>query len=134
MYIALTIYGGGHYQRIAALCGGVCQFIARSALKQVTNALLHHRKDNIYMPTNSEMDDTSQRNLERSKLPRFALGVDGVMIRFEEAPRRIPPDKHQQLFWCRKQFYTINAMVIYDDKLIRDIDVGWPGSTHKSRI
>ena len=38
--IALAIYGGRHYQRVAALCGGMCQFTAHNALKEVTNALL----------------------------------------------------------------------------------------------
>ena len=98
MYIALAIFSGRHYQRVAALCGGVCQFTAQSALKQVTNAWLCHQKDNIYMWTNSEMDDISQRNLERFKLTQFALAVDGIMIRFVEAPWRIPLDKHKNYF------------------------------------
>ena len=121
--IALGVYGGKHYQQVAGLCGGVRQYTAPSTLKEVTNALLHHRKDYIYIPTVSEMAEMSQRNLERFKLPQINLAIDGVMIRFE-APRRIPPDKHQQLFWCRKQFYAINAMVVGDDKYIQDIDVG----------
>ena len=33
-----------------------------------------------------------------------------------------------------KQFYAINAQIVGDDKLIRDIDVKWPGSTHDSRV
>ena len=132
--IAFGIYGGGHFQRIAGLCGGVSQFAARQALKDVTEALLQHRNRYIFMPTNEEMQETAERMHETFKLPRFALGVDGVMLKFEAAPRKIPGNLHQQLFWCRKQFYAINAQVVADDNLIRHIDIRWPGSTHDGRI
>ena len=33
-----------------------------------------------------------------------------------------------------KRFYAINAQIFGDDKLIRDIDVKWPGSTHDSKV
>ena len=132
--IALGMYGGGHFQRIAGLCGGVSQYAARQALKEVTEALLQYRNHYIFMPTNNEMQETAERMFEMFKLPRFALGVDGVMLKFEAAPRKLPENKHQQQFWCRKQFYAINAQVVADDRLIRDIDVRWPGSTHDGRI
>ena len=77
---------------------------------------------------------TSQTILDRFKLPRFALAVDGVQMRFNEAPRKIPGNKNPQLFWCRKQFFSINCQVVANDRLICDIDVGWPGSTHDARI
>ena len=38
--IALGMYAAGHFQRIAGLCGGVSQFAARKALKEVTKALV----------------------------------------------------------------------------------------------
>ena len=82
------------------------------------------------MPTHAEMEATAQRFHQ----PRFALAVDRVMVKFEEALRGLLKDKHQQQFWCRKQFYAINAQVVGDDKLIRDIDVRWPGSTHDARV
>ena len=132
--IALGMYGGGHFQRIAGLCGGVSQYAARQALKEVTEALLQYRKQYIFMPTINEMHETAEKMFQRFKLPRFALGVDGVMIKFETAPRKLPENKHPQQFWCRKQFYAINAQVVADDRLIRDIDIRWPGSTHDGRI
>ena len=121
--IALGMYAGGHFQRIAGLCGGVLQFAARTALKEVTKALVCHRKEYIYMPTDMEMEETADRMWQKFHLPRFALGVDGVMLKFQEAPRNLPENKHQQQFWCRKQNYTINAQVVGDDRLIRDINI-----------
>ena len=132
--MALVCYVGRKFQRIAGLCGGVSQYAARKALMEVTDALLLHRNEYIFMPSHAEMEATAERNLQRFHLPRFALGVDGVMLRFQEAPRKLPDDKHQQQFWCRKQCYAINAQVVGDDKLIRDIVVRWPGSTHDARI
>ena len=51
-------------------------------------------------------------------------------MRFTEAPRGIPEDKVQQMFWCRRQFFSLNVQVVGNDKFIYDVDVGWPGSTH----
>ena len=83
---------------MAGLCGGVCQYTARSALKEVTNALLCQRREYIFMPTLSDVDETSQRNLERFKLPQFALAVEGIMNRFQEALRRILQTKTSNYF------------------------------------
>ena len=81
---------GGHFQRIAGLCGGVSRFVARIALKEVTKALVRHRKEYIYMPTDMKMEETADRMWQKFHLPRFALGVDGVMLKFQEAPRNLP--------------------------------------------
>ena len=55
-------------------------------------------------------------------------------MRFQDKPRDLPPNKHAQQYWSRKQCYTINAQVVGNDEYIYDIDIGWPGSTHDSRI
>ena len=55
-------------------------------------------------------------------------------MRFQDKLRQIPPNKHAQQYWSRKQCYSINAQVIGNDQYIYDVDVGWPGSTHDSRI
>ena len=121
--IALGMYGGGHFQRIAGLCGGVSQYAARQALVDVTNSLLGHRNEFIFMPSIREMENTADKMWHRFHLPRFALAVDGVMLRFQDAPRNLPAGKHQQQYWCRKQFYAINTQVVGNDRYICDIDV-----------
>ena len=132
--VALHHFGGGQFQRVTGLCGGISQNGARLALIRVTDALVKRRAEFIYMPSIEEMEETSQRIMERFKLPRFSMGVDGMMTRFEEAPRRLPVGKHKQLFWCRKQFYAVNTQVVANDWRICDLDVSWPGSTHDSRV
>ena len=132
--VALHHYGGGHYQRVTGLCGGVSQNAARTALIQVTNALVARKAQFIFMPDIQEMGDTSERMFQRFGLPSLSMAVDGMMARFEEAPKKLPPGKYQQLYWCRKQFYAINCQVVANDRKIYDLDVRWPGSTHDSRI
>jgi hypothetical protein len=92
------------------------------------------RAEFIYMPDTEEMEETSQNIKERFGLPRFSLAVDGMMTRFEEAPRRFPIGKHKQLYWSRKQFCAVNTQVVANDWRICDVDVSWPGSTHDSRV
>lgn len=131
---ALCHYGGGHYQRITGLGSGVSQYAARAAMIRVTDALISRKAQFISMPDIQEMQETSQKMLDRFGLPRFAMAVDGMMARFEEAPRKLPAGKHQQQYWCRKQFFAINCQVIANEKRILDLDISWPGSTHDSRI
>ena len=116
--IALNSYAGGQFQRISGLCGDVSQHAVRMALNRVTNALVKKRNQFIFMPTSAEMDD-------RFHLSRFAMAVDVMQVRFQ---------KHEQQFWCRKQFYSINVQVVAGDRFIYDLDCRWPGSTHDSRI
>ena len=132
--IAMNHYGGGHFQRISGLCGGVSQYAARQALVQVTDSLISKTNLFIFMPTVDQMEDTSQQMFQRFHLPRFGMAVDGVQVRFQDAPRRLPPDKHAQLFWCRKQFYSLNVQIVGNDRYFCDIDVSWPGSTHDARV
>jgi hypothetical protein len=99
--IALHHYTGGQFQRVSGVCGGVSQGAARQALVRVTDALVRRKSDFIFMPSIEEMEDTSAMMLERFHLSRFSMAVDGMMVRFVEAPRRLPLGKHKQQFWCR---------------------------------
>ena len=78
--IALNHMAGGHFQRVSGVCGGVCQWTARSALVRVTNALLKLKSDYIHMPSSAQMQETSLRMLDKFGLPRFAFAVDGCQV------------------------------------------------------
>ena len=95
---------------------------------------MKRRSEFIFMPSREEMAETSSMMEERFHLPNFAMAVDGMMVRFSEAPRGLPPGKHKQIFWCRKQFYALNCQVVANEKFILDVDCRWPGSTHDSRV
>ena len=132
--LALSHYGGGHFQRVSGLYCGVSQYAARKAIVQVTDCLVSRRGQFIFMPTVTQMEETSRRMFERFHLPKFALAVDGVQVRFQDAPRKLPADKHPQQYWCRKQCYALNVQVVANQDFFCDIDVGWPGSTHDARV
>ena len=49
-------------------------------------------------------------------------------------PRRLPIGYNAQSFWSRKQSYSINALMLCNEKRILAIDADYPGSTHDNRI
>ena len=132
--ITLNHYAGGHFQRISGWCAGVSQNGARLSLQRVTEALVRRKGDFVYMPDSNTMQETAERMEDKFNLPRFAFAVDGCQVKFTNAPRKLPPNKVAQMFWCRKQYYSINVQVVGNDKFIYDLDVGWPGSTHDARV
>ena len=132
--ITLNHYAGGHFQRISGWCAGVSQNGARLSLQRVTEALVRRKGEFVYMPDSNTMQETAERMQDKFNLPRFAFAVDGCQVQFTNAPRKLPPNKVAQQFWCRKQFYSINVQVVGNDKFIYDLDVGWPGSTHDARV
>jgi hypothetical protein len=68
--VALNFYGGGHYTRVAGLCGGVSQPAAWNCIERVTNGLLLLKDHFIRLPTDEEAAASAQRNLENYGLPR----------------------------------------------------------------
>ncbi len=133
--IALGFYGGGHLTRIAGLCGGVSQKAAWWAVRRVTRAITVLKPEYIRMPTDRECAATAQRLLNRYKLPGFAFGVDCTIVKFEDAPRVIPPNTVTQDFWNRKMTYAINVQVVGDDEgRILDIVADWQGANNDARI
>jgi hypothetical protein len=133
--IALNHYAGGQFQRITAICGGVSQSTVWRVIQRVTLSLCHLKNQHIRMPSDAEMQNTAERIAERFQIPRLALAVDGMMARFEDAPRGLPPGVRRQDWWCRKCFYAINCQIVCNDQhLICDVDCDWPGNTHDARI
>jgi hypothetical protein len=68
--VALNFYGGGHYTRVAGLCGGVSQNAGWTCIERVTNALLLLKDQFIRMPTDQEAAASAQHNFLRFGLPR----------------------------------------------------------------
>jgi hypothetical protein len=133
--ITLGYFGGGQLTRIAGLCGGVSQKAAWWAIRRVTSELADLKGQVIRMPTDEECEATARRLEGRYHLPGFAFGVDGTVVKFEDAPREIPDDTVQQDFWCRKMHYAINCQIVGNDEgLILDLNADWQGSTNDARI
>ena len=132
--ICLNHLGGGHFQRTSGWCYGVSQSTPRLCIERVVDAIIIHKDEFVFMPDTDQMTATSERMYNKFSLPRLAYAVDGMQVRFAQAPRGIPNNIPQQLFWCRKQCYAINVQLLCDDRFILDVVLGWPGSVHDSRI
>ena len=133
--IALLQLSGGCFQRIAGLaCSGITQSTARKTTLKVINALIRMKNEWIKFPTPEEMNATAWRMFEYRGLRDCFAGVDGVQIRFQKAPRNIPHGHDVQSYWCHKQFYSLNVMIVANDRYIYDVDCGWFGSAHDAWI
>jgi len=135
--VALNHYAGGQYQRTTALCGGISQSTVCRTVEQVSWAICEHKNSFLKMPSMEEMEATAGRMMDRFQLPRFALAVDGMMVKFDSAPREIPAEANlvAQDFNCRKNFYAFNTQVVCNDRfLICDLDTDWPGKTHDAKV
>ena len=51
-------------------------------------ALVKRKSEFIYMPSVNEMLITAERMHDRLKLPRLVYTVDGMQVRFSDAPRQ----------------------------------------------
>ncbi|XP_058821148.1 putative nuclease HARBI1 [Topomyia yanbarensis] len=66
---------------------------------------------------------------EKSGITGVIMCVDGTHIKI------VPPTTNRNLFYNRKGFYSLNAMIICDDQQrIRFIDASYQGSNHDSYI
>jgi hypothetical protein len=109
--VALNHYAGGHFQRTSALCGGISQPTVCRVSLRVSNAICEHKAKFLKMPTEEQKQATAARMMADHHLPRMAYAVDGMMARFDTAPRNFPANIGLQDFTCRKNFYAINCQV-----------------------
>jgi hypothetical protein len=109
--LALNHYAGGHFQRTSGYCARVSTNAARNALLRVTRGLCEISEEYIAMPEATEMADTARRMLQLHRLPNFAYGVDGLIVKFDGQPRGLPVHIQPQLCWSRKQCWAMNIQV-----------------------
>jgi hypothetical protein len=65
----------------------------------------------------------------------FAFGVDGVIVKFEEAPRGIREDTVQQDFWNCEMTNTLNMQIVGNHKgRILYLSADWQGATADAHI
>ena len=84
----------------------------------------------VFWPDAEERRSISQR-VERSYGFEGCVGfVDGTLF-----PVYARPSVNGEDFYSRKGFYGLAGMIVCDDrKLIRYMDVGWPGAVHDMRV
>ena len=139
--ITLAYLANGSFQHVAGVIIGASKNAAHESIHRVLLAFLEQVDGLITLPTEEEMRHSAHDIYQRFGLPNFCLGVDGTFVRLGKKPSL--PDLsndegiqtvYPQDFWCRKQFYAYNVMIVGDSNLlIREMLVGWAGSTHDAR-
>ena len=82
----------------------------------------------IFIPKGDDLNKVVQ-GFEKYRFPQTAGAVDGTHI-----PIQAPPEHHVDYF-SRKGWYSIILQALVDDNYcFRDINVGWPGSVHDTRV
>jgi hypothetical protein len=59
-------------------------------VQQVSWALCQHKATHIKMPSEEQKQAAAARMMQKYQLPRFAYTIDGMMVRFDSAPRDLP--------------------------------------------
>ena len=105
--------------------GTIASYVARGL-----NAVAKLRDTFIFWPNHIEACAISKR-IETLWGFRHCIGfIDGTLFPFETKPTL-----HGEDYYSRKGCYAVAGQVICDDRgLVRDIYVGWPGSTHDNRV
>ena len=76
---------------MGALAGGISSSLMRTTMHHVVGVINRELKEEfLRFPTNQELRDISERNLEKYKLPHFGYAVDGCHFLFKEKPRGLP--------------------------------------------
>lgn len=123
--MALLHLAGPQFQKTLGLCSEMSQNGARQCLLHVLDVLLQIKDEYVFMPNRREMYNTSVELEDKFHLPGilckhmysyrcqgFYLGIDGCHMVFTQRPRGLPEAMDSNLFWCRKQKFSINCMVL----------------------
>ncbi|XP_055544846.1 putative nuclease HARBI1 [Wyeomyia smithii] len=79
--------------------------------------------------TANEKYQANRYFFEKSRIPGIIMCVDGTHIKI------IPPKVDRNLYYNRKGFYSLNAMIMCDHtQRIRFIDSSYQGSNHDSHV
>ncbi|KAM7281526.1 putative nuclease HARBI1 [Ixodes scapularis] len=93
-----------------------------------------HQTNIAFPKTAEERAATQEAFLRRGSLPGVVGCVDGTFVAIK-GPSKYYPTVTKALYWCRKQYYALNVMVVSDaDLRILAIDPRMPGSTHDSYV
>ena len=133
--VCLNQLCGVQFQRTNGLAsGGLSQNASRVITFRVVDALVAIHKEWIKFPTTNKMMETSLRFYDKFGLPNIFGAVDGCHMHFEKAPRALPAGQRADDYISRKGFHSLNVQICSNDKVIYDVDAGWPGSTHDARV
>ncbi|XP_040071044.1 putative nuclease HARBI1 [Ixodes scapularis] len=135
---ALRFYATGSYQGQVASDRhlAVHQTTVSACVRAVSTAIVRRLGPRwiAFPETAEERAATQKAFLRRGSLPGVVGCVDGTFVAIK-GPSKYDPTVTKALYWCRKQYYALNVMVVSDaDLRILAIDPRMPGSTHDSYV
>ncbi|KAM7306515.1 hypothetical protein ISCGN_010218 [Ixodes scapularis] len=135
---ALRFYATGSFQGMVASDDHIArdQATVSIAVRAVSLAIvqcLGIRRGWIdFLQTTGERDDVERGFQRLGRIPGVIGCVDGTMIAIV-GPSQNDPTVTKAAYWCRKQYYALNVMVVCDaDCRVMSIDPRYPGSVHDS--
>ncbi|KAM7291909.1 hypothetical protein ISCGN_025207 [Ixodes scapularis] len=135
---ALRFYATGRFQGMVASDDHIArdQAIVSIAVRAVSLAIvlcLGIRRGWIdFLQTTGERDDVERGFQRLGRIPGVIGCVDGTMIAIV-GPSQNDPTVTKAAYWCRKQYYALNVMVVWNaDCRVMSIDPRYPGSVHDS--
>ncbi|KAM7304166.1 hypothetical protein ISCGN_014066 [Ixodes scapularis] len=85
-----------------------------------------------FSQTTGKREDVERGFQRLGRIPGVIGCVDGTMIAIV-GPSQNDPTVAKAAYWCRKQFYALNAMEVCNtDCRVMSIDPRYPGSVHNS--
>ena len=134
--LGLSFMAGATFQRVAGYLAGVKLTCAHHTVHQFLTAVCQISANIITMPTEHEMQKTSDYFEDKYGIAGMGFGVDGTLVRLGVQPSAhlLPEGLIPQDFWCRKMFYALNVLIAGDHRrLVRNVIATFAGSTHDAR-
>ncbi|XP_034834881.1 putative nuclease HARBI1 [Maniola hyperantus] len=130
---ALAFYGQGGYQKAVGIkLLGLSQTSVHDCLRDVTNALNTPKVLRKYIKfprTNQELEEVSRGFFEEFGIPGVAGCIDGTHIAM------IRPSENEGAYFNRKNYHSINVLIICDSKLnILYVDASFGGACHDCHV
>lgn len=99
--------------------------VVNTTCKQITATF----SGEIKFPRGDDLDEVSNSFLGLGGLPGVCGAVDGSHIPIKA------PHINSRDYYCRKNFYSVVLQAVVDHKkMFTNINFGWPGSVHDSRV
>lgn len=130
LLLTLRFFATGAFHRLLGDTFHVSAPCACCIISKVSKSIAKLKSLFVYMPKESEVNEVKERFHRMARFEGVIGAVDGTHIRIV-----CPGAVVRELYWCRKNYYSINTQIVCDSNLtIRNIVARWPGSTHDSRI
>ena len=149
----LLLAHGGNFHRINALCSGMSTSGAWSCFVKCIEAISARKKEFIFMPSRLECAIMAHENYEKYGIRNVALSVDGKLFTMSKRPREsevgdnVPTEQVEEDevennvarrptakdYYSYKRSYGLNAMIVGDRYMIREVQADPPGTFHDAR-